>query len=58
METIKNICVFCGSSSGSSPLYKNAAVKLGEAFVENDLTLVYGGARVGLMGALADMREE
>lgn len=51
---MKTIAVFCGSSSGSNPAYLEGAKKLGEALAERELTLVYGGASVGLMGAVAD----
>ena len=48
------ICVFCGSSSGNGPAYVEAARTFGRVLAENDIGLVYGGARVGLMGAIAD----
>ena len=48
------ICVFCGSSPGGRPSYVETAVALGRLLAEQGLTLVYGGAGVGLMGALAD----
>ena len=48
------ICVFCGSSVGNRPAYREAAGALAQALVRRGLGLVYGGARVGLMGVLAD----
>ena len=48
------VCVFAGSSSGSSPEYRAAAVELGRVLAARGIGLVYGGARVGLMGAVAD----
>jgi uncharacterized protein (TIGR00730 family) len=51
---IKRLCVFCGSSVGVRPEYRQAAVQLGSQLASSRVTLVYGGARVGLMGALAD----
>jgi len=48
------MCVFCGSSSGSDPAYVEAAGRLGRLLADEGITLVYGGARVGLMGAVAD----
>jgi hypothetical protein len=51
---MKRVCVFCGSSPGSRPAYREAAVWLAGALVERDIELVYGGARVGLMGEIAD----
>jgi uncharacterized protein (TIGR00730 family) len=49
-----HVCVFCGARTGSSPRYAEAASALGRRIGERGLGLVYGGARVGLMGALAD----
>jgi uncharacterized protein (TIGR00730 family) len=51
---VKRICVFAGSSAGSRPGYRAAAEDLGRALGMRGLGLVYGGARVGLMGAVAD----
>ena len=48
------VCVFCGSSSGFEPVYRDAAIELGRLLVAHGHSLVYGGGRVGLMGALAD----
>ena len=53
-NVVTRICVFCGSSVGNRPAYRKAAVDLAEALVRRGLGLVYGGARVGLMGVLAD----
>lgn len=54
MTEIKSICVFCGSSTGENKIYSDAAKKLGQVFVKEGITLVYGGAKVGLMGIIAD----
>ena len=51
---MKKIVVFCGSSLGFNPIYKKAAVTLGNYFVENKISLVYGGGKIGMMGVLAD----
>jgi uncharacterized protein (TIGR00730 family) len=51
---MKRICVFAGSSAGCRPIYRTAAEELGRALAMRELGLVYGGARVGLMGVLAD----
>ena len=48
------LCVFCGSSSGHEPAYGALAAQLGRALAQRRIGLVYGGGRVGLMGALAD----
>ncbi|PQJ80814.1 TIGR00730 family Rossman fold protein [Polaribacter porphyrae] len=51
---MKRIVVFCGSSLGFNPVYKQAAIELGNAFVEKEIGLVYGGGKIGMMGVLAD----
>ena len=48
------VCVFCGSSMGNDPRYQEAAAQLGEVLAQNDCTLYYGGANVGLMKIIAD----
>lgn len=48
------LCVFCGSNAGRDPVYVATARVLGEAMAANGIGLVYGGASVGLMGAVAD----
>src|SRR6187455_3059501 len=53
MDQIKTVCVYCGSGSGSSPRFVEAAIALGKTFAENNVRLVYGGGSVGLMGAIA-----
>jgi len=50
---MKRICVFCGSSPGAVPEYKEAAQQLGRALVDKNIGLVFGGGRVGMMGAIA-----
>ncbi|KAF1926701.1 uncharacterized protein M421DRAFT_422308 [Didymella exigua CBS 183.55] len=47
------VCVFCGSSSGTSPLHLESARQLARALHESGTTLVYGGGTVGLMGEVA-----
>jgi uncharacterized protein (TIGR00730 family) len=51
---VKRVLVFCGSSPGARPEYVAGAQELGRVLAERELELVYGGARVGLMGAIAD----
>ncbi len=51
---INSICVFCGSAVGVSPEYQIAARQLSTVLSEREITLVYGGANVGLMKILAD----
>lgn len=52
--TMKSITVFCGSSFGSDDLYKKQATLLGQTLAKENIQLIYGGANVGLMGAVAD----
>lgn len=51
---MQRICVFCGSKSGSNPIYATAAKQFGELLVQRGLGLVFGGGHVGLMGVMAD----
>ena len=54
LSPMKQICVFCGSSSGENPVYRQHAVELGLLLSKLEIGLVYGGGNVGLMGVLAD----
>ncbi|MCW4113945.1 TIGR00730 family Rossman fold protein [Aurantimonas sp. MSK8Z-1] len=54
MNTIRSICVYCGSSPGRHPDYLKAAEILGTAMGEAGIRLVYGGGTKGLMGAVSD----
>jgi uncharacterized protein (TIGR00730 family) len=51
---IENIAVFCASADGAHPIYRAAAVELGRALAERNIGVVYGGAKVGLMQAVAE----
>jgi uncharacterized protein (TIGR00730 family) len=51
---VRRVCVFCGASSGRDPAYADAARAFGAAAAARGLGVVYGGGRVGLMGAVAD----
>lgn len=55
---MKRICVFCGSSKGSRPIYLDAAQNVGRTLATRGIELVYGGGCVGLMGAMADAAME
>lgn len=48
------LCVFCGSASGHLGVYAQAASELGRLMAQQDITLVYGGGNIGLMGTVAD----
>ncbi|MEQ1546488.1 TIGR00730 family Rossman fold protein [Methyloglobulus sp.] len=54
MPTINSLCIYCGSSPGRSGLYASSAISLAKALVSRNITLVYGGASIGIMGILAD----
>lgn len=51
---MKSVCVFCGSSIGDKPIYRETAALLGRKLASLDIRLVYGGGNVGLMGMMAD----
>lgn len=51
---LKSIAVFCGSHEGNKPIYGQVAQCLGRCLADNSITLIYGGAKVGLMGRVAD----
>ena len=54
MKKINAICVYCGSSPGTEPVFIEAAKHLGKILADSGVRLVYGGGSVGLMGALAE----
>lgn len=54
MNTIRSVCVYCGSSPGRGDLYVKAGHVLGRALAQADLRLIYGGGGKGIMGAVAD----
>jgi uncharacterized protein (TIGR00730 family) len=51
---MKSVAIFCGSSSGSDDIYYSEAAMLGKILAQQKIQIVYGGAKVGLMGAVAD----
>jgi len=51
---IKSISVFCGSSAGTKEIYTQQAFDLGKLFAMNNIRLIYGGASIGVMGAIAN----
>jgi uncharacterized protein (TIGR00730 family) len=54
MPDIQSVAVFCGSNAGDDPVYRRAAEALGDGLARAGKTLIFGGGRVGLMGAVAD----
>jgi uncharacterized protein (TIGR00730 family) len=51
---MKNIAIYCGSSAGPDEIYRSQAAKLGRHLAENNMHIIYGGGKVGMMGILAD----
>lgn len=54
MTAIRSICVYCGSSPGRDPVYRDAALTLGRSMGEAGIRLIYGGGTKGIMGAVAE----
>jgi uncharacterized protein (TIGR00730 family) len=54
MSDVHTVAVFCGAHAGHDPAFRAAATELGRGMARAGMRLVYGGGRVGLMGALAD----
>lgn len=50
---MKSLCVYCGSRPGNDPVYKAAAIAIGKEAAKRDIRIVYGGGKMGLMGAAA-----
>ncbi len=53
-RNMKSVCVYCGSSQNVPDVYFNAAEKLGSLFASQNISLIYGGANIGIMGKIAD----
>jgi uncharacterized protein (TIGR00730 family) len=51
---MKSLAVFCGASAGKAPVYVEAAQAFGRLLAQQDIALVFGGGKVGIMGAVAD----
>jgi uncharacterized protein (TIGR00730 family) len=51
---MRRLCVFCGSNPGHDPVYRALAREVGSVLAQKGIGIVYGGGRIGLMGALAD----
>ncbi|WP_181295709.1 TIGR00730 family Rossman fold protein [Pseudomonas sp. Q2-TVG4-2] len=52
--SLQSICIFCGASTGTNPIYREAAIAMGQTLAANGIRLIYGGGAVGLMGVVAD----
>ena len=51
---IRSLAVFCGSSNGRQMLYRDAATEMGQLLAREQIKLVYGGGKNGMMGTVAD----
>src|SRR5690554_2132221 len=51
---MKHLCVFCGSRQGNNPIYRETAIRFASLLAQNQIELIFGGGKVGLMGVLAD----
>ncbi|HUR30216.1 MAG TPA: TIGR00730 family Rossman fold protein [Saprospiraceae bacterium] len=54
MNLLKSVCVYCGSSTGDNPIYREDAITLARTLVKNNIKLINGGGSIGLMGIMAD----
>ena len=54
MRKIDSVLVFCGSKEGTNPAYKEQAFLFGQYLAEQEIKVIYGGAMIGVMGAVAD----
>jgi uncharacterized protein (TIGR00730 family) len=54
MSDIKSVCVYCGSGPGTDPAFVEAARQFGKELANNGIRLVYGGGKVGIMGAISE----
>ncbi len=53
MNTLRTVCVYCGSGPGTNPRFIESAIAFGKILAENGIRLVYGGGSIGMMGAVA-----
>jgi uncharacterized protein (TIGR00730 family) len=54
MSDIRSVCVYCGSGPGTDPAFIEAARQFGKELAENGIRLIYGGGKVGIMGAISE----
>jgi uncharacterized protein (TIGR00730 family) len=54
VPALSSVCVFCGSNGGADPVYLDTAARVGRSLAERGMRLVYGGGKVGMMGAVAE----
>ncbi len=54
MSEIRTVCVYCGSGPGTDPAFIAAARQFGKELAENSIRLIYGGGKVGIMGAISE----
>ena len=56
-KTVKSVCVFCGSRKGKNSKHEHATKELGKLLAKKNLSLIYGGGNIGLMGVLASVAQ-
>lgn len=54
MSVLRSVCVYCGSSTGTNPVYREDAIRLAQMLVSHDIRLINGGGSIGIMGIMAD----
>jgi hypothetical protein len=54
MSEIRTVCVYCGSGNGTDPAFERAARQFGQELAQGGVRLVYGGGKVGIMGAISE----
>jgi hypothetical protein len=58
MNKINNLAIFCGSSKGNNPIFSEVAIEVGSYIADNNMSLIYGGGNIGLMGLVASTAYE
>lgn len=54
MNVLRSVCVYCGSSAGTNPIYREDAIRLAQMLAQRKIRLINGGGNIGLMGIMAD----
>ena len=54
MNVLRSVCVYCGSSTGTNPIYREDAIRLAQMLAQRKIRLINGGGNIGLMGIMAD----
>ena len=54
MNELRSVCVYCGSATGTKPIYREDAIRLAQILAQRNIRLINGGGNIGLMGIMAD----